>query len=468
MHPFLAALRPHRPLLLALLAGVLLGLPRALPELAPLQIPGFAAFFLLTRDCVRRREGVKFGALAGLVAAISALLLVRVHLAAALALLLSMSANYALFGLVLLWLGRRHPQNLWRAFAAGAGLIALGEWGFAHLFPVFGTAQYTTCPWSFWPALVRHEAILGSCATLLGTALLGAGLACLTRAAERTRALIGLGMTCALFAGLGWAGRTQWPIASYEHKSLRVAAVVGPAEISLAEAETTYAPLIAQAAARNARVVVLPEMTVVDDGTDGTLRRFGALATAHRLTVVVGLLDTAQGGSVNKAIAIGPDGRLLATHIKAHHIPFMEQYTQKGDGSPALADTPGAIVGMMICQDDNFTDLANATAAGGAQVLAVPTLDWAGVETAHFTNSRHRALETGVGLVRAAHGGIAAIFAPDGSVLAQRNHRREGDGVIVADLPLARPSPYVSLGDWGVLLLATGIAGWGWFLSKRK
>ncbi len=441
------------PLLLAIAAGILLGLPRALPMLAPLQIVGFAAFFLLAHGCKRLRDGVKFGALAGLMAAISALILVHVHFAAALALLLSISFNYALFGGLLLWFLRRGALP---SFVAGAGVITLGEWGAAHLFPIFGSAQYTTCPWSDWPGLVRHEAVIGSGGTLFLVALLGAGLAGAVLRKDRGRAMGVLMITGALGAGLGSYARFRVPTHG-SGGTLRVAAVIGPAYASPLAAETAYAPLIAEAAKQGAQLVVLPEMAVRGNGTEGTVRVFGDLAKTHRISLVVGLLDHGPGRAVNCALAFGPDGALLATHIKAHHIPFMEHYTRKGDvTAPSLARAPERPpIGLLICQDDNFTDLTNTTVKAGARILAVPTLDWAGVEIAHFTNSRHRALETGTGLVRAAHGGIAAIFAPNGTVLAQRDHLTQGDGIIVADLPLAgAPTPFVRFGDWPLLVLA--------------
>src|SRR5688572_18092382 len=114
------ALRQALPLFLALGAGALLGLPRAFPALAPLQIAGFAAFFLLAHGCVKLREAVKFGALAGLVSAITALAFVHVHFTAAAALLVSLTFNHALFGALLLLLLR---HGAFGAFVAGAGLI---------------------------------------------------------------------------------------------------------------------------------------------------------------------------------------------------------------------------------------------------------------------------------------------------------------------------------------------------------
>ena len=42
---------------------------------------------------------------------------------------------------------------------------------------------------------------------------------------------------------------------------------------------------------------------------------------------------------------------------------------------------------------------------GGAQILAVPTLDWPGVALEHFRSNRWRALENGIPVVRGAFGG---------------------------------------------------------------
>jgi predicted amidohydrolase len=231
--------------------------------------------------------------------------------------------------------------------------------------------------------------------------------------------------------------------------------------------------LVEQAAKQGAQLVVLPEMAVVDRDTADTAKVFGAMAKEHHITLVVGLLVDAPGRLVNCALAFGPDGALLATHTKTHAIPFMEHYTELGRAdAPTVARGNDLAAGILICQDDNFTDSANACAKAGAQVLAVPTLDWPGVETAHFTNSRHRALETGLPLVRAAHGGISAIFDADGTLLARRDHAKEGDGIIVANphrgglsvTPYAdRPYP-----DLPVLILASLTVGLGLWTMRRK
>ncbi len=447
------------PLFLGIGTGILLGLPRALPQLAPLQIVGFAAFFLLAHRCRRLREGVGLGALAGLIAAISALLLVRVHATAALALLLSIALNYALFGGLLLWLLRRGALA---AFVAGAGLITLGEWSIATFVPLFGSAQYTTCPWSDWPMLARHEAVLGSGGTLWLVALLGASLAGLGLRPHRKQAGLLSLLTCALGLGLNGVGRASVTPAG----SARVAAVVGPAFMaSPSEVEAGYADSIESAIKQGASVMVLPELALISDNPSNDLLYFSALAKRHHLTFVIGTWTR----NINQAVIIDSKGRLLATHTKTHWVPFMEHYAKQGDGSPTVAQLPnGPRLGLMICQDDNFTDLANATARAGAQMFTVPTLDWSGVELAHFTNARHRALETGVGLVRAAHGGIAAIFAPDGTVLAKRNHLTQGNGVIVADLPLAgAPTPFVKWGNGPLLVLAGFSVVGGWVMGRK-
>jgi apolipoprotein N-acyltransferase len=108
-------------------------------------------------------------------------------------------------------------------------------------------------------------------------------------------------------------------------------------------------------------------------------------------------------------------------------------------------------VGEMICQDDNFTDLARGYGRTGVALVAVPTNDWREVKDYHAENSPMRALENGYGVVRAASGGVSEIVSPSGEVLARRDHLLEGSGVVVADLPVARAgTPYSAAGDWFV------------------
>ena len=109
--------------------------------------------------------------------------------------------------------------------------------------------------------------------------------------------------------------------------------------------------------------------------------------------------------------------------------------------------------GVLICQDDNFTDLSRGLSREKAVLVGVPTLDWRSVAREHFLNSRFRAIESRYAIMRSADGGISAIVSAKGLVLASVNHLEKGTRVIVADVPLENGGSWFGVWGHGLMLL---------------
>ena len=152
----------------------------------------------------------------------------------------------------------------------------------------------------------------------------------------------------------------------------------------------------------------------------------------------------------NKAIIIGQDGEVLDDYIKTHLTPF-ENY-KKGDGKPVIVTIDGKKTGIMICHDDNFTDISRKYGQKGVSLIAVPTLDWSQVKNAHFQSSINRAIESNYAIIRACHNGISAIISPKGEIMKKMDHLKEGSGIITADVPLYSGVTLFSLlGHWPIM-----------------
>jgi apolipoprotein N-acyltransferase len=135
----------------------------------------------------------------------------------------------------------------------------------------------------------------------------------------------------------------------------------------------------------------------------------------------------------------------------------MEDY-RAGDGTLLVVDVAGVKTGTMICQDDNFTDLARGYGRAGVDLLIVPTNDWREVAPYHLDSNRFRAIETGAAILRAASNGVSALVSPRGELLASHDHNSGGAGVVVAELPVGRArTPYAFAGDWPMLVLALAL-----------
>ncbi len=150
---------------------------------------------------------------------------------------------------------------------------------------------------------------------------------------------------------------------------------------------------VRDAAARGARIVCLQELFAsryfcqqeeashfdLAEPVPGPLTlRFGALARELGVVLVVPVFEKrAPGLHHNSAVVIGADGTPLARYRKMH-IPddpsFQEKfYFAPGDLGFAVARTPLANVGTLICWDQWFPEAARLMALGGADILFYPT-----------------------------------------------------------------------------------------------
>lgn len=89
--------------------------------------------------------------------------------------------------------------------------------------------------------------------------------------------------------------------------------------------------------------------------------------------------EAGEGLGFNTAIAVAPDGTLLATTRKLH-IPVTAGYYEDtwfapgpADGGAPVIDVEGAQVGFPTCWDQWFPELARLYSLAGAEVIVYPT-----------------------------------------------------------------------------------------------
>lgn len=215
------------------------------------------------------------------------------------------------------------------------------------------------------------------------------------------------------------------------------------------------------AAGQGAALAVWPETASPTDipGDPATLARVEAWVRRDHLSL---LASSLEGGTTNSAFSFDPDGALVGRYDKMRLVPFAEAGDQAGRG-PSIVRTPPATVGVAICFESIFPDLARRSVLEGADLLAILTNDaWFDGTTAplqHAAIAPFRAIEEGRYLLRAANSGPSMIIDPHGRVIAALPLGAHG---VLASPVAARRSltPYGRVGDvfgWGMVVLGAGL-----------
>jgi predicted amidohydrolase len=222
------------------------------------------------------------------------------------------------------------------------------------------------------------------------------------------------------------------------------------------------AGLIAVAASRGARLVVLPEYSsYFTDPLGPSFARnaepldgefVGALAAAareHGVWAVAGLVEKTDAAHKfsNTLVAVDPAGDVVATYRKQHlYDAFGAQESEwvvpGGLEAPQTFAVDGIVVGLQTCYDLRFPEVTRLLADAGADLVAVPA-EWVrGPLKEHHWSTllTARAIENTLYVAAADHPpaigvGASAIIDPMGVTLAALG---ETTGVAVAEVSAAR------------------------------
>jgi len=225
-------------------------------------------------------------------------------------------------------------------------------------------------------------------------------------------------------------------------------------------------PLLREAAAGGARLIVTPEGTnILQKDRETLLPQLTLLAddpvvnglreAAKDLGVWVdvgsALVKREDGKAANRQVLIRPDGTIAATYDKLHMFDVdlptgetaRESETYEPGDRAVVADVDGVKVGLTICYDLRFPALHRALATAGATVITIPAAFTRPTGEAHWeVLMRARAIETGSYVLAAAQGGFhedrrgtyghSLVVEPWGQVIAKLDH--DEPGVLLADL----------------------------------
>ena len=170
------------------------------------------------------------------------------------------------------------------------------------------------------------------------------------------------------------------------------------------------------------------------------------IAETHRVTLVVGYPERDGARLYNSCLLASPDGR-LANYRKLHLFDRELALFDPGDRAPEVVETPAGRVGMMICFDWVFPEVARALALAGAQVIAhacnlvMPYCQRAmfarSVENRVFTVTANRVGAEERAGRRIEFTGASQVLDPCGNTLASASTGDEAVCVVEVDLSAA-------------------------------
>jgi len=236
-----------------------------------------------------------------------------------------------------------------------------------------------------------------------------------------------------------------------------------------------------RAGAEKAELVLFPELVVHGHCTPNTwalaepvpdgpsVGRLTQIARRHRLILCAGLSEKERDIVYNTQVLVGPDGYLGKQ--RKIHLSRDEGFFYKGGRELPVIDVGPCKVGIVICYDNQFPEIARVLALRGADVLLMPHAarfrtwnDTPESESAARRYSHHflrlyalRARENACFAVLADqagragyvdtwprdsenqphHAGAALAWGPDGELLASTQEERIREEMIVATLDAA-------------------------------
>jgi apolipoprotein N-acyltransferase len=243
----------------------------------------------------------------------------------------------------------------------------------------------------------------------------------------------------------------------------------------LSAAGNAFAPVIRDAAAKGAKLIVTPEggLFAHPSWQRAVLAPIGAAAADSHALVVTGLVvfttkDDHATHAADLAIAYPPNGKPI-TYVKRHLLKGLEDNFVPGHAPGFI----GGGVAMAICKDMDFPrTLRDDANAGDIRMMAVPASDLKLDGWMHGRLAVLRGVENGFAVVRPANEGYVLVSDAQGRILARKSTMHPGMVSAIVDLPMGPGRTlYTRIGDvfpWLCVVLTILAGGVAMFRSRRR
>jgi apolipoprotein N-acyltransferase len=351
----------------------------------------------------------------------------------------------------------------WTAFEYAIGLVSphgsFGSWAYSEMSA---------------PVLIQSASLFGLYSVTFLICLFANAAAIALRHEKGWAIAASLGgAICALNVAFGFAR-----LAEPEPGAIRVAALSDKKAMgeafhadtlaSAVDLSSYYARAVRAAAAKGARLVVIPEAGFVVKRTWRSAV-FAPLIAASRETgaqIVAGAYERTPPGDL--AFTFNPDGS-VDSYAKRHPMPLMESQFTPGTESGLIGNGRA----VTICKDMDFPRSIRDTSQDGVRLMAVPGGDLIDDAWIHGRLAVMRGVENGFSVVRSAYLGLVTASDSRGRLIASKMAwPKAGMTTIVADLPLgAGPTLYTRIGDvfaWFCVALSFATGALARFAGKRN
>ncbi len=357
-------------------------------------------------------------------------------------------------------------KHLWFAAFAFPIVTVAGEYMLSLSQGTFGNTGYTQL--NNLPIL-QLAAIGGLWGIGFTVTLFGSSVAILFHVSGRSRRRMAMAFAAYYVCTLSYGELRLHIIPSAPHSvpvglvEIHAGADIFPGDAqSMLSLLQRYAAQAQELAARGAQIVILPEMTglardpgLTNSQLDNQLLISQAddvlLETAHKthIQILLGLVHVTAHGTYNEARLYLASRTIAAVYRKHHLVPGFEDRATPDNGISVLAQPEGN-VGIEICRDLDYPELARRYAHHKVGLILAPAWDQGVDALWHGHMSLMRAVEEGFSLVRDAKVGFLTATDDRGRILAEEsNVGHTSFTTMIVSVPVRHDSTlYQSWGDW--------------------
>jgi apolipoprotein N-acyltransferase len=223
-----------------------------------------------------------------------------------------------------------------------------------------------------------------------------------------------------------------------------------------------------RAANNHAQLIVWNEAAVfiLPDDEAKWQAALSTLAAEHKISLVASYVVPISITPLkyeNKYLYINSIGAIDYTYHK--HQPVPGEPSAKGKELLKVFDIAGSKISGAICYDYDFPYLAKEIGQLKADIVAIPSSDWRGIDPLHSQMAAFRAIEQGHSIIRSTRFGLSAAITPYGEMVAQMSSFDKNDKIMTAELPVKSVATVYSIIGDAFIYLCMGFIAVFWINS---